>query len=114
MAWINTLMFVTGASVAKTYSDTALRPMLDYSVTTRYNVTGHLLSQTNVFNSNMNYFAGAAALQIFSILAILYTFFGWWTLGWRSGSVSFSPLELAKVGATLLYRGECSLTLMRR
>lgn len=51
----------------------------------------------NFYQSNMSYFAGAAAAQLFSIVIILYLFYGWWSLGWRSGSVSFSPLEMAKV-----------------
>lgn len=80
--------------------------MLDDTASIRYNITGYLQTPTNVFHSNRTYFAGAAVLQIFSILAILYTFYGWWNLGWRSGSLNFSPLELAKAFDAPLLRAD--------
>lgn len=102
-------MFYTGVYAAQLYNDTELKPMLDESARIRYNVTGYLQSPTNVFHSDMSYFAGAAMLQVFSILVILHTFHGWWRLEWRSGSLSFSPLDLAKAFDAPLLRETTSL-----
>ncbi len=94
-------MFRAGAYTAQRYNDTYMEPLLDKGLRSHYNVTGTKFDQVTVFDTNMSYFAGAAVVQIFSVLAILYTYYGWWTLGWRKGSVSFSPLELAKVCGSL-------------
>ena len=57
-------------------------------------VTATRIDEVTVFSSNLGYFAGAAAVELFSILIILYTFYGWWRLG---RNPSLSPLEIAKV-----------------
>ena len=93
MAALNEVMFRTGVYTAQKYTEKHLRPLIE-DLPISYNVTGILLSPVNVFESNFSYFAGAATVQIFSILTILFTFYGWWRLG---RDVSFSPVELAKV-----------------
>ncbi|KAK5168607.1 uncharacterized protein LTR77_005916 [Saxophila tyrrhenica] len=93
MAKLNELMFRTGVYVAQHYDDDYLRPLLDEGLESNSTVPGSLISPVEVFHSDMSYFAGAAAVQLLAILAILVTFYGWWDLG---RSATLSPLEIAK------------------
>ena len=95
MASLNEIMFRTGVYTAQKYNETHLKSRIDDGLEIRVNATGTPLSPVNVFHSDFGYFAGAAAVELFSILAILFTFYGWWNLG---RPMSFSPLEIAKVG----------------
>ena len=47
-----------------------------------------------VFASDFKYFAGAATVQLLTIIVLLLNFRGYWKLG---KPVTFSPLEIAKV-----------------
>lgn len=66
-------------------------PGLEYN----YTVEGVRVDEVTVYSSDTGYFAGAATIELFTILIVLYTFYGWWRLG---RDVSLSPLETAKVG----------------
>lgn len=96
LAVLNEVMFRTGVYTAKHYNETYLKSRIDDGLEIHYNVTGTPLSQIEVFDSDFAYFAGAAAVELFCILAILFTFSGFWKLGRH---MSFSPLEIAKVCA---------------
>ena len=97
MSHLNQLMFRTGVYTAKHYNESYLRPQLDDGLEIYYNITGTPLSPINVYEADFAYFAGAATVELFCVLCILFTFRGWWHLG-RQGS--FSPLEIAKVTCT--------------
>ena len=92
MAALNELMFRTGVFAAQSSNSSFLQ--MDAGLTAYYSTMGKALSPINVFESDFAYFAGAAAVEGSCILAILFTFYGWWHLG---RSCTFSPLELAKV-----------------
>ena len=96
MADLNELMFRTGVHAARQYKHNTshLKARMDSGLEINYNVTGMLKSPINVFKSDLSYFAGAATVQLFTILVILFTYYGFWRLG---RNVSFSPLEVAKV-----------------
>lgn len=83
MASLNNLLFRIGVDTAAKYNESELRPLLDadHSLDIRYTVMGDIVSQTEVFHSDFGWFAGAAALELFCILSILITFYGWWDLG---------------------------------
>ena len=87
-------MFRIGVYVAQQYDEEALRPLLDDGLTSTSTVTGTLISPIEVFHSDLNFFAGAAAVQLLAILVILLTFYRWWDIG---RSATLSPLEIAKV-----------------
>jgi hypothetical protein len=91
---MNRAMFGSGVYFAQLYNDSYLKPLLDPGVEVKNNVTGKLQSPINVYASDFRYFAGAAAVQLFSILVILFTFYGYWRLG---RAATLSPLEIAKV-----------------
>ena len=61
-------------------------------------VTGHTYGHRNLYQTNLRWFGAAAGVEILCIALVLPTFIGWWRLGRR---VSFSPLEIAKVGVTV-------------
>lgn len=67
---------------------------LDPGLSANHTVVGKRTDQVTVYLSDFNYFAGAATVELFTILIVLYTFYGWWRLG---RNASLSPLETAKV-----------------
>lgn len=87
-------MFRTGIYMAKNYDISYLTPLLDEGLSSNSTVIGTLISPVEVFHSDMSFLAGAAAIELLAILAILVTFYGWWDLG---RSATLSPLEIAKV-----------------
>lgn len=90
-------MFRTGVDYAQNpaiNNPADLEQRLDAGLKVKYTITGTTIGEVTVYSSDFNYFAGAAAVELFTILIILYTFFGWWRLG---RNVSLSPLETAKV-----------------
>lgn len=93
---LNELMFRTGIA-ASSLSSSALESSLDPDQVTNATVLGHNYGQQSVFTTNFYYYLGAALLESLCIFLILPTYWGYWRLG---RSVSFSPLEIAKVGAT--------------
>jgi len=56
-------------------------------------VPGTTARTTNVYRSHYGFLAGAVALTLVSLLVVLATFNGFWSLG---RSVSMSPLEIVK------------------
>ena len=98
MRALNELVFRTGVYTALNYNDDFLAKHLDPGLQVHYNVTGRTVSSVNIFHSDFRYFAAAAAVQLFTLLTILGTFWGWWRLG---RNASFSPLEVAKVSPPL-------------
>lgn len=94
MAAMNELMFRAGIYAAQIFNETYLQTLLDPGLNVHYNVSGIPETPINVFKSNFHYFAGAAIVELLTILLIATTFNGWWRLGRH---VSFSPLEVAKV-----------------
>ncbi|KAK5174063.1 uncharacterized protein LTR77_001143 [Saxophila tyrrhenica] len=83
----------TGVYTAQHYDESWLKSRIDDGWDIHYDITGTPVSEINVFQSNFTYFVGAAVVEILCILAILYTFWGFWNLG---HSTSFSPVEIAK------------------
>lgn len=55
-------------------------------------VVGSVSGTTEIFKTDLRWFAGAAALQLVCIVCIASVYWGWWRLG---REVSFSPLEIA-------------------
>lgn len=94
MASLNELLFRVGVNTAANYSETYLKERIDKDKDIHYNVAGTVTSAVEVFHSDFSWFAGAASLELFCILVILLTFYGWWDLGRH---FTFSPLEIAKV-----------------
>lgn len=90
-------MFRTGIYSASHYSDKELSPLFDPGLALQQNVTGRPAATVSVFHSDFSFFAGAAAVELFTVLIIMYTFYGFWRLG---RNATFSPLEIAKVCIT--------------
>lgn len=42
---------------------------------------GRRVDKVTVYSSDLSYFVGTAAIELLTILIILYTFYGWWRLG---------------------------------
>jgi hypothetical protein len=91
------LMFRTGVYSAAHYSRMELSPLLDHGVSLQQNVTGFPAASVSVFHSNFSFFAGAAAVELSTVIVIMYTFYGFWRLG---RNATLSPLEIAKVRQT--------------
>lgn len=90
------LMFRAGIYTAQRYNASWFQDRLDPGWEVHRNVTGTPVSPVNVFVTDWRYFAGASSLEIVSIVAILFTFYGWWRL---DPERSLSPLEIAKVSS---------------
>ena len=102
MAAANELMFRTGLSAAQKNSAAYLESRMDDGLFVVQNVTGSIVSPTNVYKSDFGYFAAAAMVELFTILIIFVNFRGYWRLGRHT---TFSPLEIAKVSTSKLYIG---------
>lgn len=98
MATLNELMFRTGVHAAQIMTEAQLKSMMDDGLEVHTKVQGTPLNPVNVFHSNLNWLVGAAAVNLFSILIILFTFYGWWRLGRHA---TLSPLEIAKVSPSI-------------
>lgn len=83
----------TGVYTAQHYNESYIKSQIDDGLEINYNITGTPLSTVPVFETDFAYFAAAAAVEVFCIVVILYTFSGFWRLG---RSASFSPVEIAK------------------
>lgn len=93
-AGLNEIMFRTGLHAAQTKDETWLKSRIDDDLEINTIITGIPQSPVDLFKSNFNYFAAAAAVELFTIFLVAFTFYGWWRLG---RNMSFSPLEVAKV-----------------
>ena len=87
-------MFRAGFWFAQNFNHTYLASLTDPGLDFNYTTTGILQSPIPVFSSDFRYFAGAAAMQLLTIIVLLFNFYGFWKLG---RPVTFSPLEIAKV-----------------
>lgn len=91
------VVFRTGvqfAQLPEINNPTYLAERLDPNLKVNYTISAKRLDEVTVYVSDFNYFAGAATVELFTILIVLYTFYGWWRLG---RNASLSPLETAKV-----------------
>ena len=70
-----------------------MKSLIDDALEVHCNVTGVPQSKVPVYRADMAYFAAAASVQVFAILIILFTFYGWWRIG---RDATFSPIEIAK------------------
>lgn len=91
---LNKLVFNVGA-VAARQSQSYLKSRLDPGLVVNRTTTGYLQGHQNIFQTNLRWFAAAAAVEAICIVLILPTYIGFWRLG---RPVSFAPLEVAKVG----------------
>lgn len=78
---------------------TTLESRIDAAAALGSTVTGYRAGTHAVYNTDFEYFAAAAIVVMTCIVTIAPAYWGWWTLG---RSVSFSPLEMAKVSQPLL------------
>lgn len=108
-------MFRTGAAAAE-HDAPHLEALLDPGMVTDVNTTvsARLLGEHEIFYTDYRFFAIAVAVEVICICLVLptlaliasaahqlrndadesHSYWGWWTFG---RSVSFSPLEMAKV-----------------
>jgi hypothetical protein len=94
---LNKMMFYAGVLAARTMDRPQLLSRIDPNLPVETTVTGHVEGIHNVFHTNLLWFMAAALVEGVSIALILPTYLGWWRLG---RPVTFSPLEIAKVGYT--------------
>lgn len=94
MASLNTLMFSAGSAAALHFDAEHLETLMDPGLSARKTVVGNIDGDRTVFHSNYPFFVIAAVIQAATIAMVAPTYWGWWRLG---RSMSFSPLELAKV-----------------
>jgi hypothetical protein len=93
MESLNLLMFQSGVYYAQLYDKELLATLLDDGLESHVSVNGTVTSRIELFVTDYTFFAAAAAVETFTILIILSTFWGFWRLG---RNVSLSPLETAK------------------
>lgn len=96
MASLNTLMFGVGGAAALSYGAEDLEALMDAGLSVRKTVVGNVEGDHTVFHSSYAFFVAAVVVQAATIAMVVPTYWGWWRLG---RSMSFSPLELAKVGS---------------
>jgi hypothetical protein len=90
---INEIMFRTGVHAAANVEVSDLKERMDPGLDAPSHVLGTRTGVHNVFQTDYRFFIGAAVVEIFCIVCILPTYWGWWR---SSRRVSFSPLELGK------------------
>ncbi|KAF7189563.1 hypothetical protein HII31_09203 [Pseudocercospora fuligena] len=91
MNQINNLFFRAGVLAAQ-YSNTT--DLIDNGLSVKQTMEALKEVTELCYVSNMRWWAGAAALQIFAILSILPVYWGYWRLGM---AVTLSPFEVAKL-----------------
>lgn len=90
VAAVNDLAFRAGLLTASWSNVTQL---IDPGLETYQVVQTKAEKEENVFSSDLRWFAGAAAIQFFTILLLAPSFWGWWKIGVE---LSLSPLQIAK------------------
>ena len=94
VAELNTLMVRAGLEASK--QDPAyLKSRLDQGVEFQTTTTGYLTGTESVYHTDFAFFAAAMVVELVCVALVAPTYWNWWKLG---RSVSFSPLEIAKVG----------------
>lgn len=91
MVWAGML----SAAQPEPYHST-LESRIDPAAAMNSTVTGYKTGTHAVYMTDFEYFAAAAIVVMACIATIAPAYWGWWTLG---RSVSFSPLEIAKVNS---------------
>lgn len=54
---------------------------MDPGLKSSHSIVGTRVDAIPVYSSDFSFFAGAATFELFTILIVLYTFYGWWRLG---------------------------------
>ncbi|KAK5169020.1 uncharacterized protein LTR77_006329 [Saxophila tyrrhenica] len=90
---LNELIFRFGVHYGSTMEARELGSLMDNGLEVRQAVTGTIDERTEVFQTELKFFAAAAAVELFTIAVILCTFRGYWKLG---RATSLSPLETGK------------------
>lgn len=98
---LNKLMFLIGVAAANDEDRSRVQASIDSNLPITTTAQGHLIGSHNVFATNLHWFGAAAVVELICIALILPTYFGYWKLG---RSVSFSPLEIAKVYGVTTYK----------
>ena len=76
--------------------------LVDADIPFNQTVTALQTVQTNVFRSDLRWYAGAAVAELVTVLLILPLFFGWWRLGCH---LTLSPFALALAFDAPILRG---------
>ena len=99
LARFNNIMFRGGLMAASSGADN-LTKLIDPGLSVNQTVAANQTLTSNVFHSDLSWFAGAAVIELLAIIAVIPIFYGYWRLGIK---VTLSPLEIAKAfGAPLL------------
>lgn len=93
---MNRLMIYLGAGAAREPAS-YLAKRLDPGLSTEAEVVGRTMTKTSVYRTRYWPIIIAAATNLVCLVLITPLYWRWWTLG---RSVSFSPLEIAKVAST--------------
>lgn len=93
---LNKLMVWTGALAASRDASytSGLEARMDAGLQMETTASGYLEGDHSVFHTDFGYFVAAVLVEIICIALVAPTYWGWWQIG---RSVSFSPLEMAKV-----------------
>ncbi|KAK3615803.1 hypothetical protein LTR56_026366 [Elasticomyces elasticus] len=98
IAQMNEMMFRAGVAASGWDNLTSL---IDPGLAVQQTLQANQTTTEDVYNSDMRWFAGAAALELFAVLMVLPLFWGWWTIG-RTNVLS--PVELALAFDAPLFR----------
>lgn len=90
---MNKLMLYLGAAAAKA-DWISVESRLDPGLSSNAEVSGHAIVSSSIYRTRYWFLLAAVAVDLACVAVILPLFWEWWTLG---RSVSFSPLEIAKV-----------------
>jgi hypothetical protein len=83
-------MMLRSAAKASNWGHT--QRFIDAGVPIKQTVAARQTVQTNIFKSDLRWYAGAAVFELVTVLLILPLFFGWWTLGCH---LTLSPFAIA-------------------
>jgi hypothetical protein len=103
LAWLNEVMFRTGVHYGQTYDTEKLALLLDPGLVANQTVIANQTAPLEVYQVKYEWFAAAAAVEMFASMVVLMTLWGYWRLG---RSASLSPIETAKV--RLACESQCS------
>jgi hypothetical protein len=90
----NQIMFRAGIANS-TIPNVLEKGIFDKGVSLNQTVQAKQTVKQDIFNSDLRWYAGAAAIELITILLILPMFWGWWTLGWSSYTMSPFTMALA-------------------
>ena len=79
-----------------------IQHLIDAGVPINQTVAARQTVQTNIFKSDLRWYAGAAVFELVTVLLILPLFFGWWKLGCH---MTLSPFALALAFDAPILRG---------